>query len=170
MSNQNRAATSTISYLSAITITLFGWILPGQTQSNSIVVSDNSQNTAANLLVQGQAKSQQQNYQGAIADLSKAILLDPNQPETYFQRGLIRSRLEDNLGALLDFDDAILLNPRHAQAYFHRGGLHLTGGNQSQGILDLQQAARLFSQQGNKAGYQKTLSLLQHFGINLDNT
>ena len=85
--------------------------------------------------------------------------------ESYYYRGLVRSKLEDQLGAISDFEDAILRDPHYAWAYYHRAGVFFNLGNQSEGILDLQLAAQLFSEQGETKGYQQTAKLLDHFGI-----
>lgn len=83
----------------------------------------------------------------------------------YYYRGLIRAKLEDQLGAISDFDDAILRNPHHSWAYYHRAGVFFNLGNQSEAILDLQLAAKLFLEEDNTIAYQRTKSLLNHFGI-----
>ncbi len=120
---------------------------------------------AENLLRNGQQKFHQHDYQGAIADLNKSILLNSEIADSYYYRGLIRVQLEDRRGAISDFDDAILRNPRHGWAYYHRAGAFFNLGNQSEAILDLQLAAQLFDEQGNTTAYQQTESLLNHFGI-----
>ncbi|MDJ0596461.1 MAG: tetratricopeptide repeat protein [Pleurocapsa sp. MO_226.B13] len=120
---------------------------------------------ALNLLERGRQKFQSLDYQGAIADLNQSILLNPEIADSYYYRGLIRVQLEDRRGAISDFDDAILRNPRHSWAYYHRAGVFFNLGNQSEAILDLQLAAQLFSEQGNRSAYQQTTALLLHFGI-----
>jgi tetratricopeptide (TPR) repeat protein len=61
------------------------------------------------------------NYQGAIADYSKAIELDSINSEAYFQRGVSKSRLEDYYGAIDDVSKTIELNPNNPKAYLFRG-------------------------------------------------
>jgi hypothetical protein len=78
---------------------------------------------------------------------------------------LVLYELGDELGALWDFEDAIVRNPRHARAYFHRAGLRLSLGYRSGAMQDLRLAAQLFSQQGDKASFQKAQKLLRHFNI-----
>lgn len=126
-----------------------------------------NQTSSTDLLQSGQEKIQDQDYRGAILDLSQSILLDPEIADSYFYRGLVRAELEDQLGAISDFDDAILRNPRHGLAYYHRAGVFFNLGNQSEAILDLQLAAQLFLAQGNTDAYQKTETLLKHFGVEL---
>ena len=123
--------------------------------------------SATDLLQSGQKKIQDLDYRGAILDLSQSILLNPEIADSYFYRGLVRAKLEDQLGAISDFDDAILRDPNHSWAYYHRAGVFFNLGNQSEGILDLQLAAKLFLEQGNTTAYQQTEALLKHFGVTL---
>ena len=135
-------------------------IIQNQQQNQSL-------SSATDLLQSGQQKMQDLDYRGAILDLSQSILLNPEIADSYFYRGLVRAKLEDQLGAISDFDDAILRDPNHSWAYYHRAGVFFNLGNQSEGILDLQLAAKLFSEQGNTNAYQQTKALLKHFGITL---
>ena len=56
---------------------------------NSVHVSAESIATAKELSQQSQAKAEIQDYRGAIADISQAIILNPNEADYYYQRGLI---------------------------------------------------------------------------------
>ncbi len=65
-------------------------------------------------------------YKDVIDDLSKAIELEPNNVEAYYQRG--RARFEQDLterrlfgDALQDFQKAIELNPQLADAHLYEG-------------------------------------------------
>jgi tetratricopeptide (TPR) repeat protein len=107
-------------------IVLFNILTPiakAQNSYSQTPISTTAIDEAANLYQQGKVKAKQQNYRGAIADLSKAIQLNPNQADYYYQRGLILAELEAQEGAIQDFDAAILRNPNHAWAYFHRAGV-----------------------------------------------
>lgn len=115
------------------------------------------------LLQQGQSQLQEQDYRGAITTFTEAVRLSPRSAEPYFHRGLVRFELEDELGALEDFDDAVQRNPQFAKAYLYRGSVLLSLGDQSNGLLDLRQAAELFDAQGDKTGYQRSISLIKHF-------
>ncbi|MEL6437969.1 MAG: tetratricopeptide repeat protein [Cyanobacteria bacterium J06621_8] len=131
----------------------------------------------------GKIKAEFQNYSGAIADFSKAIVLNPNEADFYYQRGLILRELSDLEAAIRDFDDAILRNPRHAWAYLQRAGIFFnvesnqgltsfqglrfrqttaTRGD-TRGILDLKTARELFAQQGDREGLETAERLIQHF-------
>src|SRR5687768_450415 len=54
---------------------------------------------------------------GAIADLTTAISLDPKDAETWTQRGYMRMQRLDVRGAIADFTEAIQLAPDVAGIY-----------------------------------------------------
>ena len=154
---------------------------PASTSAESI-------EAAAKLFQRGKTRLEQQNYRGAIADFSKAIQLNPNQEDFYYERGLILGKLGDKKGAIRDFDDAILRNPHHAWSYLNRAGMSFDLGldhrvtdsrgvdyrivdyrvENSRAILDLRTARDLFAQQDDQEGYQTANSLIQHFAGNLE--
>lgn len=150
-----------------------------------------SVNQATKLSQQGKAKAEVQDYRGAIADLSQAIRLNPNEADFYYQRGLILANLSDKQAAVRDFDDAILRDPNHAWAYLHRGGISLNlgssyqiadyrgfnyqitqvigdRGGDAQAMLDLRTARDLFAQQGDREGYKIANRLIQHFSPDVE--
>ncbi|NJR49152.1 MAG: tetratricopeptide repeat protein [Leptolyngbyaceae cyanobacterium CSU_1_3] len=59
--------------------------------------------------------------QGAIADYSEVIRIDPNHDAAYNNRALIRYELGHKEGAIADFNRALLSNPRNCAAYCNRG-------------------------------------------------
>ena len=158
---------------------------------NSVSVSAESIATAKELSKQSQAKAEILDYRGAIADINQAIILNPNEADHYYQRGLILGKLSDRQGAVRDFDDAILRDPNHARAYLQRAGMSFNLGSRfqivdsrgfiyrfnrlvgdrrsdSRAVLDLRTARDLFAKQGDKEGYQTADRLLQHFAGDLD--
>ena len=158
---------------------------------NSVAVSAESIAAAKELSKQSQAKAEILDYRGAIADINQAIILNPNEADHYYQRGVILGKLSDRQGAVRDFDDAILRDPNHARAYLQRAGMsfnlrsrfqivdsrgfiyrfnRLVGDRRSdsRAVLDLRTARDLFAKQGDKEGYQTADRLLQHFADDLD--
>ena len=69
----------------------------------------------------GNAKSDLQDYQGAIADYTKAIEINPQLAPAYYNRGLAKYDLKDYQGAIADYSKAIEINPQYADAYYNRG-------------------------------------------------
>ena len=109
----------------------------------------------------GFVRSEQGDKMGAIEDYTLAIQINPNFATAYFYRGLVRTRLQNKLGAIQDYTEVIRLNPQDATAYFYRGLACVKIGHRLDAIQDLRQAAQLFSEQGDTANYQQTLSTIK---------
>ena len=62
-------------------------------------------------------------HNGAIKDYDKAIELNPNDIDAYYNRGIARSDLGDHNSAIEDYDKVIELKPYYANAYNNRGVL-----------------------------------------------
>jgi len=60
---------------------------------------------------------------GAIADFTKAIKIDPNYTKAYYNRGRSKHKLKDFNGAIADYNKAIKLDPNYTEAYYNRGRL-----------------------------------------------
>ncbi|WP_295618849.1 tetratricopeptide repeat-containing serine protease family protein [Chamaesiphon sp. GL140_3_metabinner_50] len=84
-------------------------------------VPKSSQPTADDFFIAAQEKSQKGDYQNAIADYNRALVLNPQFDEIYFRRGIARSLTKDWQGAEADYTRAIEVKPQHAEAYLHRG-------------------------------------------------
>ena len=59
-------------------------------------------------------------YYGAIVDFNKAIELDINDDDSYYNRGRSKHSLKDHFGAIADYTKAIELNPS-SHSYNNRG-------------------------------------------------
>ena len=55
----------------------------------------------------GVAKSDRGDWQGAIADYTKAIEFNPQDADAYFNRAAAKNDLEDHQGAIADYTKAI---------------------------------------------------------------
>ena len=69
----------------------------------------------------GVDKYEQGDYQGAIADYTKAIKIDPQHENAYSNRGIAKDELGDLQGAIADLNKAIEIDPEYAKAYNNRG-------------------------------------------------
>lgn len=83
------------------------------------------------------------NYQQAIKDFDKSILLNPKYPEAYHNRGTAYREIGEQQLAIKDFDTAIKLSPKYTEAYYNRGNAHNSLGNYQQAIKDFSEVIKL---------------------------
>lgn len=116
-------------------------------------------------------------YEGAFADFYKAAnyyLDDPQVQvtskstiqvidENYHQRGMNKLQEGDFPGAIASFNQVLQLNIKDAVALACRGFAYRRLGDNQKAIEDLQQAAQLFSEQGNLKSAQHILDTLKKF-------
>jgi len=77
--------------------------------------------TGEQFFILGNRKYERGDFQGAIADYTQAIRIDPNYADAYYNRGKAKSELKDYQGAIADYTQAIRINPNDAAAYNNRG-------------------------------------------------
>jgi tetratricopeptide (TPR) repeat protein len=82
-------------------------------------------------------------YQEALADNSRAIELQPNDPRAWYNRGNRYWELRQPDQAIADYTRAIDLDPTLAQAWNNRGILHLDKGEAEKAVADLTRAVKL---------------------------
>ena len=70
-----------------------------------------AQSTPQAFIQKAKARTGYGDYQGAIADLSKAISMEATYVPAYVERGIVRQQSGDQKGALVDFDMAIAIDP-----------------------------------------------------------
>jgi lipoprotein NlpI len=101
------------------------------------------QSPAQDLLASARGKQAKGDLDGAIADYSRSLELDPKNVSAYFDRGNAKGAKGDLDGAIADYNSTLELDPKNAHAYNNRG---LT--KQAKGDLD-----------GAIADYNSTLEL-----------
>lgn len=80
-----------------------------------------SKQAEAALYYLGLIAYQQHEYEQAIIFYDKYLLLAPNDPEVYFNRGSAKDMLMDPAASIKDYDKAIQLEPNYREAYANRG-------------------------------------------------
>lgn len=60
------------------------------------------------------------NYDLAIANYNRAVKIDPEEAEFYFNRGLAYDKLGLIMQTKTDYENALPLNPKDAEAHFTR--------------------------------------------------
>ena len=91
----------------------------------------------------GYMKYMLEDYNGAIADLTKGIILEPDNFFAYNNRGMAKNALKQYFAAITDYDTAIRLEPDFAGAYHYRGDTKSELGQYAAAIIDYNTAIRL---------------------------
>ena len=84
----------------------------------------------------GQYAYENDDYDNALEDLSRAIDFETDDAEVYYLRGLVYVSKEENENAFKDFDKAIELKFDSAELYYNRGYLYQQQGLYSDAIND----------------------------------
>ena len=100
------------------------------------------------LLGQAGAKARGGDLRGALADLDRAVALDPGLARAWRERALARGLLGDLSGALADLDQALELDPRDGNTLVERAAARRTAGDLAGAIRDLDQAVAVAPDMG----------------------
>ena len=91
---------------------------------------------------------------GTLKDCSQALQINPNLAQAYYYQGRARYRLGYTQAAIEAYTQAIRLEPDDAQSYYQRSVASHDLKELPLAIADLKTAAALFSEQGDRNGYQ----------------
>jgi lipoprotein NlpI len=80
-----------------------------------------AQSSASDWVNSGNAKYEKGDLDGAVADYSRAIEIDPKYAMAYFNRGVVKGIKDDLDGAVADYSRAIEIDPKYEDAYINRG-------------------------------------------------
>lgn len=98
---------------------------------------------AAALRRRGAASAGRNDFDAAIADFDRAIVMDPQDAETRYQRGQAYLRSAKLRLAATDFDEAIKLKPDYVEALLTRGSLNLARGQEKEARADFDKVQSL---------------------------
>jgi tetratricopeptide (TPR) repeat protein len=99
--------------------------------------------TPSALKEQGNRAFENEEYEVAIGDFSRAIDKDSNDAETYNMRGRAYTSLNKYEEALEDFDKAIILKSDYTEAFFHRGIANRSLSQYNEALTDFDEAINL---------------------------
>jgi tetratricopeptide (TPR) repeat protein/predicted aspartyl protease len=97
----------------------------------------------------GEASAARHDFEHALADLSKAVELRPEEPEYLFQRALIYRQSGQAALALADLDHVLTLNQDFLRAYMPRAEIRLHERNVDGAVADLDAVDRLAPKQAD---------------------
>ena len=103
----------------------------------------NASISAETYFLWGNTKYELEDYIGAIADYTKAIMSKPDLVEAYYNRGLAKVNLGQHSAAIADYDTAISRRPNKVDAYVNRGVAKDNLGRHFAAISDFDIAIRL---------------------------
>ena len=104
---------------------------------------------AAEFSRRGAAFAARREFAAAIADLTRACELAPDQPDYFYERGIAHGDNNQPSAALSDFDQTLKLKPDHVPALVARAELRYGGGDTPHAILDLDAADRAASKEAD---------------------
>jgi tetratricopeptide (TPR) repeat protein len=99
--------------------------------------------TAQELVEQAYNRREANDIEGAIADYTEAIRLNPEYSIAYNNRGEARYRAGDLDGALSDYSEALRIDPDYPEAYSNRGSVRRAKQDHQAAISDYDEAIRL---------------------------
>lgn len=127
----------------------------------------------------GTASAEQGRYEKALEYLDKAINLNPQYAEPYYNRGTVYGRLGQYQRTIDDCSEALRLKPDYVNAYNNRGNAYAALGLYSKAIEDYNTAIRLmpdyipaYINRGSaylKSGDEKSACLDAHRACELGN-
>ncbi len=92
---------------------------------------------AADFARRGAVFAERRDYEHALADLTKACELDPNEADHFYRRGMVYWQTKQAQLALADFDHAISLKPDFVSALIARAEFRLANKEMTGAIADL---------------------------------
>jgi len=98
---------------------------------------------AAGFARRGAAFAARRDFEHAIADLTRACELAPNQPDYFYQRGVARENNRQPFQAMEDFNQALKLEPDDVPALLARSALHLAARDPTAAGADLDAIDRI---------------------------
>jgi tetratricopeptide (TPR) repeat protein len=85
-------------------------------KANEASLSANKQKVA-----QARLQMEEQQMDQALGTLDEAVAMSSDDPEVYFNRGLVRANRQDFPAAVQDFEKTLALAPQYARAHYYAG-------------------------------------------------
>ena len=128
-------------------------------------VLDNNPHQVDALNLMGIICAQEKDFANAIVFIGRAVLINPRNPSSYYNRGLALNELGRIEVSLLDFKNAIKLNPKYTAAFNAEGNSLLDMKDINSAISSFKRALAL---DPNYADAWNNLGNAYSYGKNLD--
>jgi tetratricopeptide (TPR) repeat protein len=102
----------------------------------------------------GKALADAGNASEALTYYDKAIKLNPQFYDVYYNRGNAKTKLGDDLGAIADYEETLRINPYYANAHYNLGNALARQGNMTEAVVQFEEAVRI---RPRSAEYQNNL-------------
>lgn len=107
------------------------------------------------MIARGNIEFQKKNYEEALMYYKKALKINPNSWEAYYDIALCKANLGNDTGAINDYTNASKINPReNVNIYINRGDLYYKINDFNKAIADYKFAIEL-----NPSNYDLYLAL-----------
>lgn len=94
-------------------------------------------------LQNGINKHTQQDYKGAIREYDKAIKINKDYTEAYFNRGNCELALKEFKAAMADYNMSLQINPQFVKSYYSRASVYVIQQKYAEALPDLDKAIEL---------------------------
>ncbi len=106
----------------------------GYAPSTPVVIVTAPLKPVDDLIASAVARERRGDYQGILADMNRAISINPQKDRLYYIRGNAKAELGDRQGAIADYNRDIAINPKRAEAYYNRGNIQYKLGDWPQAL------------------------------------
>jgi tetratricopeptide (TPR) repeat protein len=101
----------------------------------------------------------------AMINYQRAIELNPNYLDAYYQSDCSQQILGNLSSALINFSQTITIDSNYAPAYYQRAKIYGKMGDRTGAITDYHRAANLYLDRGDSKTYQQILQSIDRLVV-----
>jgi tetratricopeptide (TPR) repeat protein len=113
----------------------------------------------------GHDRTELGDYEGAIADYTQVIKINPDDIDAYYYRGNAYFDMGKYEAAINDYTQVIKINANYINAYYNRGNALLEIADKPRAVEDFHKAADLYWQEGKLAEHKDTQARIMELEI-----